>query len=70
MPEYGQNYASNTLNCNNFLNNRDILDLKKMKLWTRRIQKLIEAHPGIRTHAVHIYWDIYGMYFNIVSEMT
>ena len=31
-----------------------------MKLRTRVIQKLIEAHARVRTHAVHVYWDIYG----------
>ena len=33
-----------------------------MKLRTRRIQKLIEAHPGVHTRAVCIYWNIYMVY--------
>ena len=32
-----------------------------MKLRTRRIQKLIGAHPRVRTRSVRAYWDIYGM---------
>ena len=31
-----------------------------MKLRTRRIQKLIEAHPRNRNWTVHVCWDIYG----------
>ena len=33
-----------------------------MTLRTRRIRKLIEAHPRVCTHAVCIYWGIYGMH--------
>ena len=31
-----------------------------------RIQQLIEALPRVRTHTVHVYWDIYitqGIYY-------
>ena len=41
-----------------------------MKLRTRRIQKLIEAYPRVRTHTVHVCWDIYGIIVNVTSIQT
>ena len=41
-----------------------------MKLRTGRIQKWIEAHPTVRTRAVHVYWDIYSKHVDLHMNIS
>ena len=41
-----------------------------MKLRTRRIPTLIEAHPRVHTRALHIYWDMYGRWLDLFIHLV